>query len=156
MRSQICTSTRTQGFARAKQRCNCKKDRCQFAPILPIVPCLIIRECPKQASDGREAPKARRAFGHTRAQLCWAIVHKENIIFFGLAARLGQQVNRKCTFRALLNYLAGTSNFCKYKNKSRQSSPARRQGKQRRQSKLIPRFHSDLSLRTSCNGDDPA
>ena len=30
------------GFTMGKQRYKCKKDRCQFVPILPIAHCLII------------------------------------------------------------------------------------------------------------------
>ncbi len=41
-----------------------------------------IWECLDQAAGRREAPKALRAFGRPRAQLCWALGHKENKIYF--------------------------------------------------------------------------
>ena len=61
----------------------------------------------EQASGGREAPKALRAFGHTIAQLRWAIVHKENKYYFlWPRGRVVQRLQRKNV--RLRHYLKNT------------------------------------------------
>ena len=81
------------------------------------------------APGRREAPKARRASGNPRAQLCCALGYKENnIIFFGLAA--GTDEKDKTLIRALmlfinllaLGFTESSSHISKFSNDVKQAS----------------------------------